>query len=362
MKRIVSLIAILIIATVSISLPALAAECDIEVGDVSEGVEIREITFERNVANKNIIVAIYDEGKLIDAAVAENTTLAEKKLTVGVGKKSAVDTLKCFVMYSNGSLKPFFAEPAVADLTIPVEPEYNVTYQVVGTPHYSSSTNDTWYNNTLDLGYPALLALRVDNDYSFSAPAHAYISADMLGIEADELDKLFLAHIDMNVTLDEDDVIDSINAWSSKMKIKTVTDIKLDTVSSNKANSYYFVDANADGINDSNAKLLSGKASADGETFYFFNAPYEYVRPEYNGMLVEAEKYELRNAENIGEIRIEVDDLEDGTFIAYTDEMVFLLSRLTTILQVTTQLMLLHLQESSTLFTTEVSMKLTSTT
>lgn len=87
MKRIISLIAILIIATVSISLPALAVECDIEVGDVSEGVEIREITFEKSITKKNVIIAIYDDGKLLDTSVLENATLSDNKLTVGVGKK-----------------------------------------------------------------------------------------------------------------------------------------------------------------------------------------------------------------------------------------------------------------------------------
>ena len=204
-----------------------------------------------------------------------------------------------------------------------------VEYQAVGTPHFSSDITDAdgtnhVYENTFDLGYDAILFKRVDTDVNIPAPQDAYIKAEDISVAAEDLDKYFLANFTLFVTLDEDDnnAIEKVLYADSKMTTKTVTDIKLGTVSSNKADSYYFVDANADGINDSNAKLLSGKATADGETFYFFNAPYSYVAPTYDTQLGEPEKYELKNAENIGRISIAIDDLEDGTFIGTTNEMI----------------------------------------
>lgn len=164
-----------------------------------------------------------------------------------------------------------------------------VEYQAIATPHYTTSDVDATYN----FGYDAIYFEMTDddvNDDATDAPDYAYLSAEDLGL-GEDLDEYFLGHFTMFVTVDDDEKIEKVLFADCNMTKKTVTDIKLGEVSTNKASSYF-------SESDGEAKLLSGKITADGEEIYAFNAPYSYASPSYDARDTYS-KYYVRNAENI---------------------------------------------------------------
>lgn len=186
-----------------------------------------------------------------------------------------------------------------------------VEYQAVATPHYAKEGQEV----TDDLGYDAVLFERKDDDVDVKAPALAYIKAEDLSIDAKALDDYFLAHFTMYVTLDEDDdnSISSVLFADSNMVKKTVNDLKFATVTTNKADSYY---------GDTDAKLLSGKATTGTDTIYFFNAPYSYSNPTYATSMDDDQKYLLRNEEDIQAIDFELSDDEKGYYTATINDVI----------------------------------------
>ncbi len=175
-----------------------------------------------------------------------------------------------------------------------------VEYDVIATPHYQL-TGDS--EATYDLGYDAIYAQKTEdsevNADATEAPGAVYFTPAELGVEADELDTLFLGKLTTFVTVDDDE-IEKVLFADVNMTKKTVTELTLGEVSSNKASSYF------DG---EDAKLLSGKITAGEDVFYAFNAPYSYAEETYATGSSAYEKYQTRNTKNVGTIE----------FAKYTD-------------------------------------------
>lgn len=185
-----------------------------------------------------------------------------------------------------------------------------VVYQAVATPHYAMEGEAT----TQSLGYDAIYFEMVEADATSEAPEYTYVSAEDLGIDPTHLDDYFLAHFTMYVTVDsEEGDIESVLFADSNATSKTVNKIDFAKVTSNKQASYY------DGTD---TKLLSGKATADGEVFYFFNAPYSYAAPVYEVGATDAEKYDARQIENIEAISFSVADEDKKEYSATVSTIV----------------------------------------
>ncbi len=164
-----------------------------------------------------------------------------------------------------------------------------VEYQAVATPKYAFGETET----TSGLGYDAVLFDKVDGQDSDTVDAPAQFYADVKDLAIDgSADDYIMGHFNMFVTLDDDNDIDEILYAESLMTKKSVSDIKLETLTSNTKNSYY------DG-NSKYAKRLSGKAIVDGKDVYFYNAPYSYAKPTYGTKWDDAKKYNERNASNV---------------------------------------------------------------
>ena len=176
-----------------------------------------------------------------------------------------------------------------------------VEYQAVATPNYTFGESET----TKSLGYDAVLFNYVGEERT-DAPAQFYAAAEDLALDG-ELDDYIMSHFTMYVTLDDDDAVEEILYAEPLMNSKTVNEIKLETLSSNTAYSYYGDDAD-------NAKRLSGKVLIDGKEAYFYNAPYSYATPTYPTGASDTDKYDLRNEKNLKFISMallgDVDDAE----------------------------------------------------
>ena len=168
-----------------------------------------------------------------------------------------------------------------------------VEYKAVGTPNYYTGDAEATY----DLGYDAIYFEKVEgsevNAKATAAPQAAYLTPEQIGVAAEELNNYFLGEFTMFVTVDDEE-IEKVLFADCNMTKKTVTDLKLGEVSSNKAASYFA---------DTEAKLLSGKIVANGtEDIYVYNAPYSYASPVYGLDSDADEKYALRNEKNIQSI------------------------------------------------------------
>ena len=190
-----------------------------------------------------------------------------------------------------------------------------VEYEVTATPNYYKGDAEATY----DLGYDALYVEKVEdsevNADATEAPNAAYLTAEDLGVEADELNDYFLGYVTVFVTIDDEEIEKVLFADCNMVK-KTVTDLKLGEVSTNKATSYF------DG---EDAKLLSGKITAEGtEEMYVYNAPYSYAKETYATGASVFDKYLTRNDKNLKAISIEKMDEDDDNsiFTAVVDEII----------------------------------------
>ncbi len=207
--------------------------------------------------------------------------------------------------YKNYVLEEYTTYPRLCEKSFEV---LEVEYQVEATPYFQVAGAEATY----DLGYEAMYLTKIDslisevNADATEAPGAVYLTAEELGLAEGKLDDYFLGEFTMFVTLDDDDEIERVLFADCNMTKKTVNDIKLATVSSNKAASYY---------TDADAKLLSGKMTVGTEEIYAFNAPYTYAKNSYATGATEFAKYLTRNEENIEKVSFDV--LEDGDVTYY---------------------------------------------
>ena len=186
-----------------------------------------------------------------------------------------------------------------------------VEYQAVATPGYAFNETET----TSGLGYDAILFDYVD-DEATDAPAQFYAAVEDLGLDGDA-DDYIMAHFNMYIILDDDNAVDEILYAEPLMTSKTVSEIKLETLSSNTAKSYY-------GDNADNAKRLSGKVLIDGKEAYFYNAPYSYAKPTYGTGMSDVDKYLVRNEKNLQFIEKSVlGDVDDKEYQYVLDTAAF---------------------------------------
>ncbi len=188
-----------------------------------------------------------------------------------------------------------------------------VKYQAIATPHYATEDGEPTY----DLGYDAIFFELVEDDETETedVPDYYYLEPEDIGFEADELDDAFLGEFTMFITTDEQgDEIERVLFADCNMVKKTVSDLKLGTVSSNKEKSYFVNDAGE----YTDAKLLSGKITTGSETIYAFNAPYTYIKPNYATGASDELKYFQRNENNIAEIDFDLENDDDVDFYVAT--------------------------------------------
>ncbi len=167
-----------------------------------------------------------------------------------------------------------------------------VEYQAIATPNAYLVGEAT--ETTDSFGYEAIhFEFRgSENELTtLKVPAEFYANFEDLGVSG-EADEYLMSHFTMYVVVDTaESEIEEVLYAEPLMVAKNVTDIKLDTITTNNKSSYF--DA------EYTAKLLSGKVTLDGEVAYFYGAPYSYAKPSYANANTDELKYEARNAENL---------------------------------------------------------------
>ena len=266
--------------------------------DVAEqlGVELdanlpSDIDYEDTLTRGDMAIILYN-AFFAETAIPEVDT---KEVEIGKDNENATWVLKEVTTY-----------PRLCEKNFDVK---EVKYAAVATPNYTKGDNEPTY----DLGYDAALFEVVeDEETDFDeVPALVYLEPAQIGLEGEDLNDYFLGEFTMFVTTDEEEEeIEKVLFADCNMVKKTVNDLVLGTVSSNKAESYY---AGAD-----ETKLLSGKITTGTEVIYAFNAPYTYLKPTYVTGASDVVKYAQRNENNIEEIDFVLQNVDDVDYYETT--------------------------------------------
>lgn len=234
----------------------LAEQPDVELG---EGLDSK-IDYSDYLTRGDMAILLYN-AFFAEMGIERTETSYE---TIGTGNKQVV-------VVNKETINPVLCEEKFGVQTLEL--------QAVSTPHYALKDTEATY----DFGYDAIYFRSVKDNFE------TYISAEDLGLENKNLDDYFLGVFTVYAEM-EDKEIERVLFADCNM-IKTVTnDITLGTVTSNKTDSYF------EGTDE---KLLSGKMTFDNTDVYVYDAPYTYAKGEYTTSSDEADKYFVRNKENL---------------------------------------------------------------
>ncbi len=303
-----------------------------------------DIDYEEKLTRADMAIILYN------AFFAETAEPEIYTVERGIGYVEGYDRVTGEPLYSDYVLEECIEYPRLCEKAFGV---YEATYQVVATPNYeyagmvNEDDLDGYYDfeATYDIGYEAaqvMLTYTTSNarirEY---VPGIAYLEPEQLGLESGELDAWFLGHFTTFVTIvDEkadDKEIEKVLFADCDMVKKTVTDIELSVVSSNKADSYYVDENNAKVDEDGNPeieineegdpvvdykrgdKLLSGEIVAGEEKIYVYNAPYNYTKVSYEAEHSDAlSRYLERNSDNLKGIGLLMNEADGGDINYYT--------------------------------------------
>lgn len=205
------------------------------------------------------------------------------------------------------------------------EEVYNVEvgeYVVRATPKYAfndSSEDDTYVPLTEGFGGDTLHVVAVDKDEPLG---EFYLPYEDSGLR-DAVDSYIMRTIKIYYTYEKDgdrNKLDKVYFAHGDYKV----------IESNSVTAHYTSVKNAEDryTGTTNAKAL-GYLTVNKEKVYFFDAPYSYIKPNYNVVLnhvneedfsMEAARYYLRNEKNVKLINIKCVDIENGAYSYYIDE------------------------------------------
>ena len=182
------------------------------------------------------------------------------------------------------------------------------------TTHYAfnDSKNSTAYKATEDsAGEGTMLLVAAEDNQEV---ASFYTTAEALGLE-DSADNYIMSHVTVFYTLDEDEeaveeilfaepLIQKASAESATHGSVTADRVKGD------AEHFY-------SPSDANYPRMDGSMTVAGKVLYFYDAPYTYAEPSYNGCETDEDRYAVRNADNTLLIDLTCTDVDKGLYSYY---------------------------------------------
>lgn len=182
------------------------------------------------------------------------------------------------------------------------------------TTHYAfnDSKNSTAYKATEDsAGEGTMLLVAAEDNQEV---ASFYTTAEALGLD-DSADNYIMSHVTVFYTLDEDEeaveeilyaepLIQKASAESANYGSVTADRVKGD------AEHFY-------SPSDANYPRMDGSMTVAGNVLYFYDAPYIYAEPSYNGCETDEDRYAVRNADNTLLIDLTCTDVDKGLYSYY---------------------------------------------
>lgn len=270
--------------------------------DLADGLS-SSISYEKELTRGNVAVLLYNA---FYAEMGESEEQeVERKIGKGDKQKLVLETKTVF---------PKLCEK-IYDV---VETEF----QVRETTHYAfnDSKDSTVYKATEDsYGDGTMLLVATDDS---DVPSSFYTNLEKLGLTGNA-DDYILSTINVYYTYDKEDakvdqifvatpLIEKTSSTSATLAKRTPTGERFDyencyTVNSSTGLSEY--------------ARYSGEMTVGGKKLYFYDAPYNFLKPSYAGCETEDDKYEVRNEDNTKLINLKATDLEKGLYSYYLEDV-----------------------------------------
>ena len=182
------------------------------------------------------------------------------------------------------------------------------------TTHYAfnDSKNSTAYKATEDsAGEGTMLLVAAEDNQEV---ASFYTTAEALGLESGA-DTYIMSHVTVFYTLDEDEeTVEEILYAEPLIQKASAESATYGTVSAErvKGDAEHFYSPS-----DANYARMDGSMTVAGKVLYFFDAPYTYAEPSYNGCETDEDRYAVRNADDTLLIDLICTDVDKGLYSYY---------------------------------------------
>lgn len=182
------------------------------------------------------------------------------------------------------------------------------------TTHYAfnDKPNDNTFKPTEDsAGANTMLLVAADEDGKINS---FYTTTEELGL-AGSADNYIMSEVTIYYSYDENkEEITKIFFADAHMDMQTATSASYGSVQGSgikgDADTYYVP-------NDPGWARMDGSMVVMGKQLYFFDAPYKFISPSYNGCTTEDDRYAVRNADNTKLIELKCLDADKGLYTYY---------------------------------------------
>ncbi|MBQ8759587.1 MAG: hypothetical protein IJZ20_07830, partial [Clostridia bacterium] len=193
-------------------------------------------------------------------------------------------------------------------------------FTVVETTHYAfneSATSDEYKPTEDSAGENTMFLVAVEDDQLVDG---FYTTLDALGL-AGKSDKYIMSELTVYYRYDKDEEeiteilfseshLDMQSATAASYGSLEATNIKGD------AETYYYP-------SEPSWVRMDGSMVVAGKQLYFYDAPYKFMTPSYNGCTTEADRYAVRNEDNTKLIELKCLDPENGLYTYYVTDDTF---------------------------------------
>lgn len=186
-------------------------------------------------------------------------------------------------------------------------------FVIMETPHYAFNTskNSNTYKPTENSnGEGSVLLVATEDDQKVGS---FYTTVSDLGL-VDDADSYIMSHVNVFYTYDEDnDKVDSVLVATPLMQKVTSDSASYGSVSAekkaeNKDKKFY---------SGYDWPRMDGSMTVGGKLMYFYDAPYSFAKPSYDGCETEEDKYNARNEDNTLLIDLKCTDTDKGLYVYY---------------------------------------------
>ena len=269
----------------------IAEQSDVDLGDGLPS----SVSYEKELTRGNVAILLYNTF-YAKTGVAE-TVEKERLIGQGNNKKYVLEVTEEY--------------PRLCEKVYDVVEE---EFVVVETTHYAfnESKDSSAHKPTEDsAGEGTMLLLATEDDQKIGS---FYATVAELGF-AESADSYIMSHVNVFYTYDEDkDKVDTVLYAEPLMQKATANSATYGSVTADrvKGDGEHFYAAGT-----AEWSRMDGSMVVAGKTLYFFDAPYSFVKPSYNGCTTDEDKYAVRNQDDTLLIDLICTDIDKGLYSYY---------------------------------------------
>lgn len=274
----------------------------------------------------------------LDSAVGYTTKLTRGDVAVILYNTFFAETSKTsnskYFRESEADLYEFVKVQKALSLAEDVYEVHTGEFMVRATPRYAFNDNvnaDDYSPLCYDFEEEMLQFVAMDDEEPIAEFYYEFSESGLSGSADDYIMnemEVFYTYVVEN----DQRKIDKVYLINGKKSVLETTSATGYWISNPDTNEEFYVPHDAYPSHALKYEKVEGYITVNNETIYFFDAPYSYLKPNYNSidyegikaaygndasMIIEGLKYSLRNENNVKLIDIKAIDFEDGTYSYY---------------------------------------------